>query len=538
MRRRECRRNLGSRAERRRRVLRAARGHRRRPSAAAWPTTGEGPFLRTGDLGFLRDGQLFVTGRLKDVIIIRGRNYYPEDIEHSVERAHDAFRAGYCAPFPSMSTIGSGWSSSRKSSRGDAHLDAEAALRAIRRAIAAQHELEVHAIVLAKAGDDPQDLQREDAAVGLPRALSERAIGGHCPMEGQRRGRRIEDDRTASRCAAPRGPSPRRDRELVDRADRGAAAAAAGTGSRHDALSRFWHGFAWTPVEIAAELERWLGRRCRPRPIYNYPNIAALAQWLASPPPDARSRRSQPASSRARTASQIRNGARRRPAHEEEEMQAFIVQEMAKRQEVAVTGGEHRCLTAETTSTEQLTPLQNAIYLLKQTQAKLAAYEQAQSEPIAVIGMACRFPGGGENPEAFWRLLCDGVDAIEEVPADRWNIDDYYDPDPTAPGKMNTRWGGFLAQVDEFDAEFFGISPREAVRVDPQHRLLLGSCLGSPGRRGLARQPDRADQDRRLRRRDRQRLRLVAVQRPQRHGRLLGHRQQPCHPGQSACRTS
>jgi acyl transferase domain-containing protein/NADPH:quinone reductase-like Zn-dependent oxidoreductase/NAD(P)-dependent dehydrogenase (short-subunit alcohol dehydrogenase family)/acyl carrier protein len=122
---------------------------------------------------------------------------------------------------------------------------------------------------------------------------------------------------------------------------------------------------------------------------------------------------------------------------------------------------------------EQLTPLQNAIYLLKQTQAKLAASEQARSEPIAVIGMACRFPGGGETPKAFWQLLCDGVDAIEEVPADRWNIEDYYDADPTAPGKMNTRWGGFLPKVDEFDAEFFGISPREAIRVDPQHRLLL-----------------------------------------------------------------
>ena len=121
---------------------------------------------------------------------------------------------------------------------------------------------------------------------------------------------------------------------------------------------------------------------------------------------------------------------------------------------------------------EQLTPLQNAIYLLKQTQARLAAYERAQAEPIAVIGIGCRFPGG-ENPAAYWRVLRDGVDAIREVPADRWNIDDFYDPDPTAPGKMNTRWGGFLDGVDEFDAEFFGISPREAVRVDPQQRLLL-----------------------------------------------------------------
>lgn len=122
---------------------------------------------------------------------------------------------------------------------------------------------------------------------------------------------------------------------------------------------------------------------------------------------------------------------------------------------------------------EQLAPLQNAIYLLKQTQAKLAACERAKFEPIAVIGMGCRFPGGADNPRAFWRLLRDGVDAIEEVPTDRWNLDDYYDPDPTAPGKINTRWGGFLRKVDEFDAEFFGISPREAVRVDPQHRILL-----------------------------------------------------------------
>ena len=120
-----------------------------------------------------------------------------------------------------------------------------------------------------------------------------------------------------------------------------------------------------------------------------------------------------------------------------------------------------------------LTPLQNAVYLLKQAQARLAVYEYGQAEPIAVVGMGCRFPGEADGPEAFWRLLSQGADAIREVPQDRWNIDDYYDPDPAVPGKMNTRWGGFLKRVDEFDAEFFGISPREAIRVDPQHRLLL-----------------------------------------------------------------
>ena len=122
---------------------------------------------------------------------------------------------------------------------------------------------------------------------------------------------------------------------------------------------------------------------------------------------------------------------------------------------------------------EQLTPLQNAIFLLKQTQAKLDASEHARTEPIAIVGVGCRFPGGSDNPEAFWNLLANGVDAVQEVPPERWNIDDYYDPDPTVPGKMNTRWGGFLKNVREFDADFFGISPREAIRVDPQHRVLL-----------------------------------------------------------------
>ena len=95
-----------------------------------------------------------------------------------------------------------------------------------------------------------------------------------------------------------------------------------------------------------------------------------------------------------------------------------------------------------------------------------------QSEPIAIVGAGCRFPGG-ENPRAFWKLLRSGSDAVREVPAERWNIDDYYDPDPAVPGKVNTRCGGFLDRIDEFDADFFGISPREAVRVDPQQRLLL-----------------------------------------------------------------
>jgi acyl transferase domain-containing protein len=95
-------------------------------------------------------------------------------------------------------------------------------------------------------------------------------------------------------------------------------------------------------------------------------------------------------------------------------------------------------------------------------------------EPIAIIGMSCRFPGGANNTNEYWKLLEAGGDAIREVPATRWDAEAYYDPDPAAPGKMITKLGGFLdVDVSEFDAGFFKISPKEAEYLDPQHRLLL-----------------------------------------------------------------
>jgi acyl transferase domain-containing protein len=93
-------------------------------------------------------------------------------------------------------------------------------------------------------------------------------------------------------------------------------------------------------------------------------------------------------------------------------------------------------------------------------------------ERIAVIGLGCRFPGA-DDVLSFWRLLDEGTDAITEVPADRWDVAAFYDPNPAKPGKISTRWGGFLTSVDEFDPSFFGISRREAASMDPQQRLLL-----------------------------------------------------------------
>ncbi|WP_437594336.1 type I polyketide synthase [Sorangium sp. So ce1000] len=94
-------------------------------------------------------------------------------------------------------------------------------------------------------------------------------------------------------------------------------------------------------------------------------------------------------------------------------------------------------------------------------------------EPIAIVGIGCRLPGGAGDPASFWRLLAERGDAVREIPADRWDVDAFYDPDPDAPGKMYTRYGAFLDRVDGFDPHFFEISPREAARMDPQQRLLL-----------------------------------------------------------------
>ena len=94
-------------------------------------------------------------------------------------------------------------------------------------------------------------------------------------------------------------------------------------------------------------------------------------------------------------------------------------------------------------------------------------------EPIAIIGIGCRFPGDANDPASFWQLVSNGVDAITPIPEDRWNIDAFYHPTPGIAGKTYSKWGGFIKGIDQFEPECFGISPREAAYIDPQQRLLL-----------------------------------------------------------------
>jgi acyl transferase domain-containing protein/NAD(P)-dependent dehydrogenase (short-subunit alcohol dehydrogenase family)/SAM-dependent methyltransferase/acyl carrier protein len=110
---------------------------------------------------------------------------------------------------------------------------------------------------------------------------------------------------------------------------------------------------------------------------------------------------------------------------------------------------------------------------LEEAAARIEELEQCRTEPIAIVGMGCRFPGHVYDADSYWHLLCNGEDAITEVPRNRWRNDEYYDPDPETCGKIATRFGGFLDDIEYFDNAFFGISPREAMSLDPQQRLLL-----------------------------------------------------------------
>ncbi|WP_427160212.1 SDR family NAD(P)-dependent oxidoreductase [Aliinostoc sp. HNIBRCY26] len=120
-------------------------------------------------------------------------------------------------------------------------------------------------------------------------------------------------------------------------------------------------------------------------------------------------------------------------------------------------------------------PAQKLIQEVPQIQIEKSPPEKPQPEedPIVIVGMACRFPGGANDLESFWQLLEQGKDAVREVPSDRWDMQAWYHPDPDTPGKIYSPYGAFLEQIDQFDAEFFGIVPREAVAIDPQQRLLL-----------------------------------------------------------------
>ncbi|HEY2502020.1 MAG TPA: SDR family NAD(P)-dependent oxidoreductase [Mycobacterium sp.] len=355
--------------------------------------TGRGPFLRTGDLGFQMEGELFITGRLNDLIVIRGRNYYPEDIEATVQDSHPALLRGRGAAF--SGTPQSGGSErlvvAQEVDR-DRIVDADVSevIDAIRTAITEHHEIQPYAVVLL----EPLRIPTTSSGKIRRSRCRERFLDGDLEVFAEWHAPSLPDPR-------PRPPPA------------GEAPVGEGRGAGEIAawfLSRLSEELGLSPTEIdpslpfahygldsvrairlTAALEAWLQRELSPTVAYEYPTIELLSEQLAEDAP-----------------------ADERPVA------------------AAESDGGRRAAGA--------------------------------NEPIAIVGIGCRFPGA-DGPAAFWRLLSDGVDAITDIPPDRWDAD--------ASETAATRRGGFLDQVDRFDPQFFGISPREAARMDPQQRLLL-----------------------------------------------------------------
>jgi acyl-CoA synthetase (AMP-forming)/AMP-acid ligase II/acyl carrier protein len=242
--------------------------------------SGEGPFLRTGDLGFVFEKQLFVTGRLKNLIIIRGRNHYPEDIEQTINSAYEGLRVGYCAAFSVEVEEHDQLVVVQEVEPRRRDLDTEAAIHAIRTAIAQRHELEVHAVLLINAGTVPKTSSGKTRRA----ACRERYLNGDLEILAAWTAPRDEAGHEFS--DGPELPAPDNisaaeiETWLIQRIT-ARLRLAAGDVKVTTPFTELGMG-SLDAVEIAAALERWLGRKLSPTATYNYPTIAALARWLAS----------------------------------------------------------------------------------------------------------------------------------------------------------------------------------------------------------------------------------------------------------------
>ena len=371
-----------------------ARGYWNRPDETAQVFQGflgnsqKGPYLRTGDMGFLEDEYLFIAGRLKDLIVIRGRNHYPQDLERTSELAHAELTAGSVAAFAVQENGEESLVLVQEVQRRSEKGDLQAMLARIREELIESHEMVPADIVLVKSGSIPRTtsgkIQRrfcreryQDGRLQILAAWKDAVSLETHPKE-------TPPSRSNGKSKEPESVAM-----LVRNFLLAAVAKHAKINPESVDIGRHFTVYGLdsaAAIGITGELEELLGRRISPTIVYEYPSIEALSNHL---------------------------GAEQAP------------EENPERNNINKT---------------------------------------AAQEPIAIVGLACRFPGA-DNPEEFRQLLLAGGDSVTEYPEERFPLTGM------EPGLRQR--GGYLKDVDLFDPEMFGISPREAPHIDPQQRLLL-----------------------------------------------------------------
>lgn len=348
-------------------------------------------YFYTGDLGFLdNDGNLFITGRKKDLIILHGQNYYPQDIEEAVALSHPDLIINSSAAFSVYDTERSTEKLIVVQEVQRHFKSSEDIFKAINKEVTEKYQLAIDDIILIRQGSIAKTSSGKIQRSQIKNDWLEQKLHVKAEWHNEEKQPILHDLFSIS------APNSVEDIEAwikkwiqihknIQTIERQTAFAELGFNS---VMS----------VQFCTEIGQWLNLTIQPTHLWEYPTIETLGRNLGE--------------------------------------QIGIVNTDSNKEHASAASNEHH-------------------------------------EPIAIIGMSCRFPSDIQTPEAFWDFLKNQGNGISEIPKERWNLEDYYDPNSDIPGKMVTKYGGFLKGIDLFDADFFRITPKEAEGIDPQHRLLL-----------------------------------------------------------------
>ena len=370
--------------------------------------SGDGPYLKTGDLGFCVDGDLYFSGRIKELVLIRGQNFYPQDIERVVQESNDALVFNGGAAF-SIEVGGDEklvvvQEVKRTFLR---KLDVESVYADIAKAISAFFGIQIHAIALVK----PATLLKTSSGKIRRNSMKQNYINNE--LKGLIVDSREEDTKAVNQEESAARQEAEYDNAKFDNKTNQES------GASYETISHWLT--SWVHRSLQQELS--LIDKRKPFAFYGMDSIKAME----------------------------------------------LVDELGAYLQKPIESG----LAWDYPSIELM-----ARYLSGQSNGKNNSGAETDSleDAIAVIGVACRFPGDVQNKEDYWKLLCEGKSGIVEVPSERWSSEVFYDGDEDAVGKMYSKHGGFIPNIDTFDAAFFDTPPRVADVMDPQQRLLLESC--------------------------------------------------------------